>query len=125
MWREVPAEDGGDPTVEVLVVHRPKYDDWSLPKGKLDRGESHEEAALREVEEETGLRCVLGPELPGVSYVDRQGRPKEVRYWSMSRVEGAFAPNPEVDEALWLPLSEARQTLSYDHDRFVVSALRT
>ena len=69
---------------EVLLVHRPKYDDWSLPKGKLEPGETHEAAACREVEEETGWRCALGEELPAVRYMDRQGRPKHVRYWRMT-----------------------------------------
>ena len=70
--------------VEVLVVHRPKYDDWSLPKGKLEPGETDEAAAVREVEEETGWRCALGEELPAVRYTDRNGRPKHVRYWHMT-----------------------------------------
>ena len=69
----------------VAVVHRPRYDDWSLPKGKLDRGESWEQAALREVREETGLECELGEQLPTVRYMDQRGRPKTVRYWRMAR----------------------------------------
>jgi 8-oxo-dGTP diphosphatase len=78
VWRRAP---GGAP--EVVVVHRPRYDDWSLPKGKLDAGETWEEAALREVEEEVGLRCRLGAELPPVRYRDNKGREKAVRYWLM------------------------------------------
>jgi 8-oxo-dGTP diphosphatase len=107
----------------VAVVHRPKYDDWSLPKGKLDPGESFEDAALREVEEETGLRCSLVRELPAVQYEVR-GRPKLVRYWAME-VEGEtpFEPNEEVDEIRWLGPDEALALLSYDRDREPVLAL--
>ena len=106
---------GGD--VEVLLVHRPKYDDWSLPKGKRDPGETDEQCALREVAEETGLECTLGPELSVVSaYIDRKGRPKEVRWWVMGVVGGAFAPTEEVDEIRWLSLDRARRLLSYERD---------
>ena len=107
---------------EVLVVHRPKYDDWSLPKGKLDDGERHDQAALREVEEETGYRCQLGEELPSTAYHDRYGRPKTVRYWAMSVVDGGFTPNREVDEVRWLPFPEASALLSYDRDRTILGA---
>ena len=102
----------------IVVVHRPRYDDWSLPKGKLDPGESWEEAALREVEEETGLRCELGAELSPTFYDDRKGRPKAVRYWLMepSEEEHVFEPNEEVDELRWLPPSEATELLTYEHD---------
>jgi 8-oxo-dGTP diphosphatase len=103
--------------VEVAVVHRPRYDDWSLPKGKLDPGESWEDAALREVEEEIGLRCRLGDELPPVAYTDDKGRSKVVRYWVMDACEGSFTPNDEVDEVRWLPPGEAAALLSYPHDR--------
>jgi 8-oxo-dGTP diphosphatase len=107
----------------VLLVHRPRYDDWSLPKGKLDPGESFEEAALREVEEETGLRCTLGEELEPVRYTDDRGRPKVVRYWAMRVAERApFQPNEEVDELVWLPPAEAVQRLTYPHDRELVAA---
>jgi 8-oxo-dGTP diphosphatase len=118
VWRR---DDDGE--VEVLLVHRPKYDDWTLPKGKLDAGETAEEAALREVEEETGLRCRLGEELSTSTYVDRHGRPKEVRYWAMEPVGGRFAPNDEVDEVRWLPPGRAADALSYDRDRPVLAAL--
>ena len=103
--------------VEVLVVHRPRYDDWSLPKGKLDPGESWEDAALREVEEEIGLRCTLAEELGHVHYTDRKGRSKAVRYWLMEPVGGEFTPNDEVDEVRWLPARDAIELLTYPFDR--------
>jgi 8-oxo-dGTP diphosphatase len=99
------------------VVHRPKYDDWSFPKGKLDPDESDEDAALREVEEETGFACRLDRELPSIRYHDRFGRPKVVRYWIMEPVEGEFRPTREVDELRWVSPDEAARILSYDHDR--------
>jgi 8-oxo-dGTP diphosphatase len=104
----------------VALVHRPKYDDWTFPKGKLDRGESFEEAALREVEEETGLVCELGEELESTTYNDRHGRPKLVRWWAMSVVGGEFAPNDEVDELRWVRPDEARGLLTYERDRQLV-----
>ena len=106
----------------VLLVHRPRYDDWSLPKGKLDPGESFEEAALREVEEEAGLRCELGLELPEVRYTDHRGRPKLVRYWLMRAPDdpAPFVANDEVDELVWLAPDEAVARLTYAHDRELV-----
>lgn len=118
VWRR---RAGG--ALEVAVVHRPKYDDWSLPKGKLERGESHETAARREVQEETGLRCELGRELAGTAYVDRKGRPKSVRYWAMTVLDGAFRPSDEVDDLRWLTPDEAAARLSYPHDTAVVASL--
>ena len=119
VWR--PAADGG---VEVAVAHRPRYDDWSLPKGKLDEGEGWEQAALREVEEEVGLRCRLGPELEPTSYEDRKGRAKVVRYWLMEpEGDQAFEPNEEVDEIRWLAPEAARGLLSYPHDAALLAEL--
>jgi 8-oxo-dGTP pyrophosphatase MutT (NUDIX family) len=108
---------------EVALVHRPKYDDWSLPKGKLMAGEEPSAAALREVEEETGLRCELGDELEAASYADRMGRPKHVRWWRMRPLGGEFAPGDEVDELRWLEPGEALALLSYDRDREPLLAL--
>ncbi|HYI62430.1 MAG TPA: NUDIX hydrolase [Acidimicrobiales bacterium] len=108
--------------VEVLLVHRPRYDDWSLPKGKARPGESDEACARREVEEETGLCCRLGPELPPVRYVDRKGRAKRVRYWEMTVEGGAFTPNDEVDEVRWVAAEEAAALLTYDHDVALVTS---
>jgi len=105
----------------VLLVHRPKYDDWSFPKGKLEEGESWEDAAVREVEEETGLRCELGEEVGRTHYVVLQG-PKEVRYFAMSCDGDARAQN-EVDEVRWVPLDEARALLSEDRDRELLDVL--
>jgi 8-oxo-dGTP diphosphatase len=104
----------------IAVVHRPRYDDWSLPKGKLDAGETWEQAALREVQEETGLVCELGEELSPTSYHDRKGRSKLVRYWLMDPVEGEFEPNDEVDELRWLTPGDAAALLSYPHDAELV-----
>jgi 8-oxo-dGTP diphosphatase len=105
---------------QVALIHRPKYDDWSLPKGKLEQGEEWEEAAVREVWEETGIRVALGEELSSVEYTDPKGRPKTVRYWRMEPLQGEFAPNREVDELRWMPADDAVRCLSYDHDRELV-----
>jgi len=119
VWR--PAGD----TVAIAVIHRPRYDDWSLPKGKLDPGESWEEGALREVEEEIGIRARLGEELTPVGYDDRKGRAKVVRYWLMEpEDERAFTPNDEVDELRWLAPDEAVGVLSYPHDVDLVNEAR-
>lgn len=104
----------------VAVIHRPKYMDWSLPKGKLEKGESFEQAAEREVHEETGFRCELVGELPQVSYLDRKARSKLVRYWLMEPGKGKFKPHEEVDDLRWLTGREARKLLTYDHDRELV-----
>lgn len=114
----------GSTGLEVAVVHRPRYDDWSFPKGKLDRRETFEAAALREVEEETGLRARLVRELPSARYEDHRGRPKLVRYWLME-VEGdvPFIPNDEVDELRWLSPVAATELLTYERDRDLLTSL--
>jgi 8-oxo-dGTP pyrophosphatase MutT (NUDIX family) len=101
--------------VEVALIHRPEYDDWSFPKGKRDEGETDEQAAVREIEEETGARVVLGHELAHASYIDSKGRPKFVRYWE-AEVAGDLQPDNEVDEIEWVGLKAARKRLSYPHD---------
>lgn len=111
----VTLRDGEEP--RFALVHRPKYDDWTFPKGKLFEGESEEQAALREVEEETGLRCRLGDPVDSVTYTDRLGRPKVVRYWTMTPDGGTFRPNDEVDELRWVGPDEAMELLTYLHDR--------
>ena len=109
----------------IAVIHRPKYMDWSLPKGKLEQGEAWQEAALREVKEETGFDAEAARELSPVSYRDRKGRSKLVRYWLMSPLDGKFKPGSEVDELRWLTRREAVGLLAYDHDRDLVrKALR-
>jgi 8-oxo-dGTP diphosphatase len=108
---------------EVLLVHRPKYDDWSFPKGKCEEGESDEACALREVEEETGLRCVLIDELGQTSYRDARGRPKIVRYWRMRAVTGEFVPHEEVDEIRWETPEDAARVLSWSRDLSLLERL--
>lgn len=107
---------------EVVLVHRPRYGDWSLPKGKALQDESTEACALREVEEETGLRCALGEELPSTSYDDSRGRFKIVRYWAMHPVGGTLAPRDEVDDARWLALEAAVALATYERDRALLRA---
>ena len=117
VWRRGPSG------VEVAIAHRPHRQDWSLPKGKLDPGETWEQAALREVEEEIGFRCTLGRELSSTAYRDQKGRSKVVRYWLMEPEEGDFAPNREVDELRWLIPSAAAELLTYEHDKALVREL--
>lgn len=127
VWRIVP---GG---AEVVLVHRPAYDDWTFPKGKAGPDETDEETARREVLEETGLACRLGAELPSTTYVDLKGRPKTVRYWAMTVVLGAHSwgsstitPPPEgqheVDAVCWEPVARARQKLTYARDVVVLDS---
>jgi len=110
-------------TLETVLVHRPAYDDWTFPKGKLLRGETEEEAAVREVEEETGLRCQLGREVGTTSYRDPQGRQKTARYWEMAPIEGELAATNEVDEARWVPLEDAADILTHARDRELLERL--
>ena len=109
----------------VAVVHRPRYDDWSLPQGKLDPGESFEDGARREVWEETGVRGRIREELQPVEYVDRKGRDKLVRWYRMD-VDGEpdeFVPNDEIDELRWLTPAEALDVVDYDHDRALLGTI--
>jgi 8-oxo-dGTP diphosphatase len=119
----VVVRDAGGGRREVAVVHRPSRDDWSLPKGKLTADESFEHCALREVLEETGLRCRLGRFVGSTEYRDRRDRPKVVVYWLMEALDGEFSPSDEVDEMRWLELTIARRALTYERDRDLVALL--
>ena len=119
----LPWRIGPDANLEVLLVHRRHHDDWSIPKGKADPGESAADCALREVREETGLDCRAGAELPHVVYLDRTRRVKTVRYWAATVEGGAFMANDEVDDASWLTLPVALRTLTQARERPVVLAL--
>lgn len=110
VWRRTP---GG---IEVVVVHRPRYDDWTLPKGKLHPGEGHPDAAVREVHEETGLTASRGAELAPSHYLDGRGRPKMVRWWAMTPQGGGFVPGDEVDDSRWVPVADAGDVLTYERD---------
>ncbi|WP_327696485.1 NUDIX hydrolase [Streptomyces sp. NBC_00459] len=118
LWRRSPV-DGG---LEICLVHRPKYDDWSHPKGRLKRDEETLAAALREVEEETGYEAAPGTPLT-TSHYEVNGRPKQVSYWAAEAVSGAFAPNDEVDLILWLPPAAARERLTQPRDKDLVDEL--
>jgi 8-oxo-dGTP diphosphatase len=118
LWRRCPHTGG----IEIGLIHRPRYDDWSMPKGKLKRGEENEAAALRETREETGYACVLGTPLPVSRYLV-EGRPKVVHYWAAEAAQGGFEANREVDRMVWLPPTAARHRLSHDRDRPLVDAL--
>lgn len=108
---------------EVLLVHRPRYDDWTFPKGKCDGDEADEACALREVHEETGLVCRIAGEAGMTEYIDSKGRPKRVRWWLMEPLEGIFSPNDEVDEVRWAEPGEASNLLSYERDLALLGAL--
>ncbi len=115
LWRRVGAD------VEIALVHRPRYDDWTLPKGKIDPGETAIVAAVREVAEETGLQCRLGRKLSRVAYrMPGNGKRKVVDYWAGAALEGEFTPNSEVDELRWVPVADAAAALSYEMDRSVL-----
>lgn len=115
LWR--PGRDKA--TAEIALIHRPRYDDWSLPKGKVDPGETEPVTAVREVFEETGHKVHLGRRIATVTYPIQQGT-KKVRYWAACSVGGEFAPGKEVDELIWLPAQAAIKKLSYAQDRKVV-----
>ncbi len=102
---------------EIAVIHRPAYDDWTLPKGKMEPNETPEDCALREVREETGLRCELLRPVGCTAYVDRRGRDKVACYWLMEVRGGRFKPGIEVDRLLWLPVAEAVERLTYGRDK--------
>lgn len=118
VWRPAPVR-GRD----ILLVHRPAYDDWTFPKGKLRPDEDEADGALREVLEETGMYCRLGRTLGATSYVDRRGRPKIVYYWLMRALDGAFRPSAEVDRVEWMGAGAAFDRLSYSRDRVLLAAL--
>ncbi|AXL89937.1 hydrolase [Streptomyces sp. CB09001] len=118
LWRRSLSGDG----IELALVYRPKWADWSHPKGKLKHNESALEGALREVLEETGMTCEPGPELPTARYLV-DGRPKEVRYWAAEATGGAFVPNREVSRLLWLSPAAARHRLTQKLDKELVDAL--
>lgn len=113
----------GDGDVRFVIVHRPEYDDWTLPKGKCEPGESWEDCALREVEEETSLRCHLLGSVGMTEYIDRKGRPKQVRWWLMRPDAGELRGQSEVDVARWATPAEAEAVLSYDRDRGLLEPL--
>lgn len=119
LWRRSPY-DGG---IEIALVHRPKWADWSMPKGKAKQGEDARSTAVREVLEETGMTCALGLELPTAHYTDAKGRPKQVRYWTAEATGGVFAPNREVSQLLWLSPMDAEERLTHPRDVKLVSAM--
>jgi 8-oxo-dGTP pyrophosphatase MutT (NUDIX family) len=127
IWRAITVADEAGatrPSGEIVLVHRPRYDDWSFPNGKLNRGEAYRRAALREVLEETGLVCEPGDELASTVYVDGKGRNKLVRYWMMRVVAAQpWVPNDEVDQRRWVPIDEAGGLLTYAHDREMLASL--
>lgn len=118
LWRSAEAHAAGSPP-RIAVIHRPRYDDWSLPKGKVDPGETEAVAAVREIFEETGFHSELGRRLMSVTYPVGPAT-KKVVYWAARAGEGTFSPNDEVDKMLWLPLGDAVARMTYPHDRKVL-----
>ena len=118
----VVSRKNGTGRLEVLLVHRGEQRDWSFPKGKREPGETDEQCALREVEEETGLRCAMAGELPSVSYHDKRRRLKVVRYWAMTPIAGEAAPHNEVDAVRWLDVGAASSLLTYPRDRELLAS---
>ncbi|MGI5196902.1 NUDIX hydrolase [Streptomyces sp. CA-288835] len=119
LWRHSTSGHG----IELALVFRPKWADWSWPKGKLKQGETARSAAVREVLEETGMTCRLGTELPSAHYTDHQGRPKTVRYWAAEAISGTFEPNEEVSALDWLTPQAARERLTQDRDKDLIPIL--
>ena len=120
VWRAAPSSPSGEESVEVAVIHRPRYDDWSLPKGKIASGESEVDGAIREVLEETGYHVRLGRPLGETRYLKEMDgllRPKVVRWWAMEATSGNFSATREVDELRWMTLAQANEVLTREHDR--------
>jgi len=117
----VVCREGSSGETEIVIVHRPAYDDWTLPKGKVDPDETPEECALREVKEETGFRCELGRPVGCTAYVDRRGRNKLACYWVMEVISGRFRPGGEVDRMAWLPVADAVKRLTYERDKALIT----
>lgn len=117
----VVCREGSSGETEIVVVHRPAYDDWTLPKGKVDPDETPEECALREVKEETGFRCELLRPLGCTAYVDRRGRNKVACYWVMEVLGGRFRPGGEVDRMVWLTVADAVKRLTYERDKALIA----
>ena len=111
---------GPSDETEIAVIHRPSYDDWTLPKGKVEPDETAEDCALREVREETGFKCELVRPLGCTAYVDRRGRDKVACYWVMEVRSGRFRPGIEVDKLVWLPIAQAVKRLTYGRDKTLV-----
>jgi 8-oxo-dGTP diphosphatase len=122
LWRST-----ADSGIEVAIIHRPRYDDWTLPKGKLSPGESEVEGAVREVYEETGYRTRLGRSLGEIRYMKVSGddvRPKVVKYWAMEAAGGGFGPTREVDELRWVDPDDASESVTLDRDRDVLARFK-